>query len=110
MSIDIKSQEAIKKLKLVDLVNDAVERGDKAALEWLKKEANTLKKRTKADGTTYEVKKSIVEIRPRYLEKFLEYKPKGRSSSTASKERKKKEQQKALDDLFAAAFEKLGKK
>lgn len=48
MAIDIKSQEAIKKLKLVDLVNDAVERGDKAALEWLKKEANTLKKRTKA--------------------------------------------------------------
>ncbi len=109
MSIDINNQEAIKKLTLDDLIADAVERKDLEALDWLEKEANTLKKRTKPDGSTYEVKKSIVEIRPVYLKEFLSYKPKGSGSSAAAKERKKKEQQKALDKKFADARALLGK-
>ena len=110
MAIDIKNQEAIKKLTLDDLINDAVERGDSKALDWLEKEANTLKTRTKTDGTKYEVKKSIVEIRPLYLAKFLEYKPKGNRNSELAKKRKKEEQQKKLDNKFAAARAKLAKK
>ena len=109
MAIDIKNQEQIKKLTLDDLINDAVERGDAEALDWLEKEANTKKTRTKADGTKYEVNKSIVEIRPLYLKKFLNYQPKGNRNSNAAKERKKAEQQKKLDNKFAAARAKLAK-
>ncbi len=110
MAIDITNKDAIKKLTLDDLINDAVERGDAEALDWLEKEANTKKTRTRADGTKYEVNKSIVEIRPEYLKKFLNYQPASNRNSTASKERKKQEQKKKLDNKFAEARKKLGKK
>lgn len=109
MAIDINNKEAIKKLTLDDLINNAVERGDAEALNWLEKEANTKKTRTRADGTKYEVNKSIVEIRPEYLKKFLGYESKGRSTSAAAKARKKKEAQEKLNKKFADARAKLGK-
>ena len=110
MAIDITNQEAIKKLTLDDLLNDAVERGDAEAIDWLDKEAHTKKNRTKADGTTYKANKSIVEIRPEYLKKFLEYKPKGNRSSEQAKARKRQEAEKKLNAKFEEARKKLGLK
>ena len=109
MAIDITNQEALKKLTLKDLIADAVERKDKKALEWLKKEANAKKQRAKADGTTYEVNKSIVEIRAAYVKAFLGYQPKGKKSAEAAKARKREKKQKELDDMFADAFAALDK-
>lgn len=109
MAIDINDKEALKKLTLDNLIDDAVERGDIKALDWLEKEANTTKTRKRADGAEYEAKKSIVEIRPEYLKKFLNYK-KTSKSSEESKKRKKDAQQKKLDDKFAKARAKLQKK
>lgn len=110
MPLNISTQEAIKKITLDNLIDDAVERGDIKALDWLEKEANSKKTRTKADGTKYEVNKSIVEIRPNYLKLFLKYQPKGRGTSEAAKARKKQEAQEKLNNKFAAARAKINKK
>lgn len=106
--IDIKTAE-LNKLKLEDLIADAVERKDVAALEWLRNEANSMKERTREDGTKYEVRKSIVEIRPAYLKEFLGYTSKSEASKQKAKAAKKAKAQQALDDKFAAAFAALGK-
>lgn len=104
--IDIKTAE-LNKLTLDDLIKDAVARKDKEALEWLKVEANSMKTRTKEDKTTYEVRKSIVEIRPAYLKKFLGYQSKSEAAKQRAKDAKKAKAQKKIDDAFAAAFAEL---
>ena len=106
--IDINKAE-LNKLKLEDLIADAVERKDVAALEWLQTEANSMKQRTREDGTKYEVRKSIVEIRPAYLKKFLGYTTKSEASKQRAKAAKKAKAQQELDDKFAAAFAQIGK-
>lgn len=105
--IDIATAE-ITKLTLDDLIADAVARKDRAALEWLKEEANKMKKRTKEDGTTYEVRKSIVEIRPAYLKDFLGYQSKSEAAKEKAKAQKKARAQQKIDDAFAAAFAEIG--
>lgn len=110
MAIDITNQEAIKKLTLDDLLADAVERGDIEAIDWLEKEACTKKTRKKEDGTEYLANKSIIEIRPLYLKKFLAYKPKSVRTSEEAKKRKREEKEKKLKDKFAEARAKLTKK
>lgn len=101
--IDMTSAE-VNKLTLDDLIKDALARKDKDALEWLKKEANEMKTRKKEDGTTYEVRKSIVEIRPAYLKKFLKYQSKSEAAKQRAKDAKKAKAQQKIDDAFAAAF------
>ena len=110
MAIDLNNSDVLKKLTLDDLIADAVERKDMAALEWLEKEANTTKERTKQDGTKYEVKKGIVEIRAAYIKKFLGYEPKGKASNAAAKKRAKEKKQKELNDKFKAAREAIKSK
>lgn len=110
MAIDLTKPEEFKKLKIDDLIADAVERNDLEALEWLHTQSNMMKTRTREDGTTYEVRKSIVEIRPNYLKTFLGYKSKGAAAKERAKQAKKDKAQRELDDKFAAAFAKLKKK
>ena len=106
--IDVNTAE-LNKLKIDHLIADAVARNDVSALEWLQAESNSMKTRTREDGTTYEVRKSIVEIRPAYLKKFLGYTSKSEASKARAKAQKKEKAQKILDDKFAQAFAKLGK-
>lgn len=106
--IDVRTAE-LNKLKLEDLIADAVERKDVAALEWLQIEANSMKQRTREDGTKYEVRKSIVEIRPAYLKKFLNYQSKSEATKQKAKAQKKAKAQQELDNKFAAAFAAIGK-
>lgn len=108
MAIDINKPETFKTLKLDDLINDAVERKDREALEWLQAQANEKKPREK-DGQKYEVRKSIVEIRAAYVKKFLGYKTVGAQAKERAKAAKEAKLQKALDDKFAAAFAKVNK-
>lgn len=110
MALDLTSRESINKITLDMLIADAVERNDEEALKWLQTEATTKKERTKADGTKYEVNKSIVEIRPAYIKKFLDYKPKSTLSAEQAKARKQEKKQKELEDKFTKAFAQLGKK
>lgn len=107
MAIDISKIEEFRKLKLEDLIADAVERNDKKALEWLKEESSKKDTRTRTDGTTYEVDKSIVSIRANYLKEFLGYKPASTLSKEAAKARKREKKEKEREELFANAFAKL---
>ena len=104
MAIDLNNLEACRKLTLKDLVADAVERKDKKALAWLKEQSETMVDRTKEDGTTYKVNKSIVSIRAEYFKKFLNYQPKGKISAEQAKQRKREKKAKEVADMFADAF------
>ena len=108
MAIDLTNQEAIRKLNLGDLIADAVERKDMAALKWLKEESARKDTRKKEDGTTYEVDHSIVSIRADYIKKFLGYKPQSTLSKEAAKARKREKREKEREDMFAKAFAELG--
>lgn len=106
--IDISKPDTFKKLTIDELIADAVERKDVKALKWLQKEANSTKERTRDDGTKYEVRKSIVEIRAAYVKEFLGYKSKSEAAKERARQAKKEKSQKQLDDKFAAAFALLG--
>lgn len=107
--IDITKPETYKKAELPDLVADAVERNDEAALKWLETESGKMKERTRSDGTKYMVKKSISEIRPAYLKMFCGYKTKSSVSKENEKARKRKKEEDARKKMFADAFKKLQK-
>ena len=107
--IDISNPDSIKAIKDIQvLINDAAERKDKKALKWLQTEAYSTKTRKREDGTTYEVKKSITEIRAAYIKKFLNYKTKSEASKAKSKQAKKDKEKERLDEAFAKAFAALG--
>lgn len=104
MAIDTTNQEQIRKLTLKDLVADAVERKDKAALRWLEDESGKQVERKKADGTTFLVNQTIVAIRAAYLRQFLGYVPTGNASSAAAREKLKAKKAEERSAMFAEAF------
>jgi len=109
MAIDITNQEAIRKLKWEDLVQDAVERKDKTALRWLEdKSVETKERVNKETGETTTVNLSIVEVRAEYLKKFLAYVPVGKQNAEARKAAEKAKREAKRKSLFAAAFEAIG--
>ena len=105
--IDITTAE-LNKLTLDNLIQDAVARKDVEALNWLKVQANEMKTRTREDGTKYEVRKSIVEIRPAYLKNFLGYQSKSDAAKERAKAQKKAKAQEKIDKAFEDAFAELG--
>ena len=107
MAIDLNNQEQLKKLSLDDLINDAVERKDKKALEWLENESKSMTTRKRKDGTTYEVSKSIIEIRANYLKLFLGYEPKGKKAAAEQRAKKRKEKREQIAKKFEEAYEKI---
>ena len=108
MAIDITNPASFSKLTLENLIADAVERKDTEALNWLKVEANTMKDRTRTDGSTYKVRKSIVEIRAVYVKKFLGYTTESEAAKERARKAKLDKAQKKIDDAFAKAFGDLG--
>lgn len=104
MAIDLSSQEEIQKLKLEDLVADAVERKDEVALNWLQDESSKTVERKRSDGTTFAVDKSILSIRAEYIRKFLNYTPASALSKEEAKARKREKREKARSEMFAQAF------
>ncbi|MGI6173371.1 MAG: hypothetical protein ACOYI8_05660 [Christensenellales bacterium] len=107
MAIDITSKEAIRKLTLKDLVDDAVERKDIEALRYLEDESSRKETKTKADGTTYEANINIIKIRTGYLKKFLNYVPQSELSKDAKSAQQKAKREKEKSDMFATAFKAL---
>ncbi len=108
--IDINDREKIRKLTLEDMVNDAVERNDKKALRWLEDQSKEKTIRTRKDGTTYEVDKTLLAIRAEYLKKYLGYEPLSKKQNNErAKEKARKDKEQKRHDLFAKAFEALSK-
>lgn len=88
----------IQKLKLIDLIADAQERKDRAALEWLKEQAMKQVERKGKNGTVMAYQ-PVNCYRMAYLTKFCGYTKKSTVKLTAEEKRKKK-----LEDMFAKAI------
>lgn len=81
MAIDINDLNAIRKLTLEDLKNDTFERDDEEAFEWLDKaRKETVERHHKKDGSVSVGKRTIQSIRSEYLQRYLNYQPKSKSS------------------------------
>lgn len=89
----------IQKLKLEDLIADAVERKDEAAIAWLKAEAMKMVERKGKDGSAKQMYQPVNMFRIEYLSKFCGYEKKSAVKMTAEQKRKRK-----LDDMFNEAL------
>ena len=78
--IDIKDQAAIRKLTLEDLYDDAIERKDGVAIDWLDEQALMEVERKTKNGEIVKVSKPIISVRMEYLKKFLGYTTPAKSS------------------------------
>lgn len=92
----------IQKLKLTDLINDAVERNDKEAIEWLKSEAMKMVECKSKDGTVTQKYQSVNMFRVEYLTRFCGYEKKAAVKLTAEQKRAK-----MLDSMFNEALAKI---
>ena len=92
----------IQKLKLNDLIEDAVERKDNAAIEWLRTEAKKKIDRKGKDGTITHAYQPVNMFRVEYLTKFCGYQKKEAVRLTAEQKRER-----MLDAMFEEAFAKI---
>ena len=99
--IDIKNVN-IQRLKLTDLIEDAVERNDKEAIEWLRTEAKKKVERKKKNGSVTQVYQPANMFRIEYLTRFCGYEKKPVVKLTAEQKRERK-----LDSMFDEALAKL---
>ena len=80
----------IQKLKLEDLIADAVERKDETAIAWLRTEAMKTIERKGKDGTTKQGYQPVNMYRVEYLTKFCGYQKRNAAKLTAEQKREKK--------------------
>lgn len=80
----------IQKLKLTDLIADAVERKDEAAIAWLRAEANKKIPCKGKDGSVTEKFQPANMFRVEYLTKFCGYEKKETVKLTAEQKRANK--------------------
>lgn len=99
--IDINNMN-IKEITLEDLVNDAIDRKDREALEWLKTESTKEIACKGKNDTTIMKRQPVQKYRTRYLELFCGYKKTDVAKTTAKQKSDKK-----LADMFDAAFAQL---
>ena len=92
----------IQKLKLNDLIEDAVERNDNAAIEWLRAEAKKKVDRKGKDGAVTQAYQPVNMFRVEYLTKFCGYQKKAAVRLTAEQKRER-----MLDAMFEEAFAKI---
>lgn len=92
----------IQKLKLSDLIEDAVERNDSEALAWLREEAKKKVDRKGKDNTVTQVYQPVNMFRIEYLTKFCGYQKKNAIKLTAEQKREK-----MLNSMFDEAFAKI---
>ena len=92
----------IQKLKLEDLVADAVERKDEEAIAWLRTEAMKMVERKGKDNSVKQMYQPVNMFRIEYLTKFCGYEKKAAIKLTAEQKRQRK-----LDDMFNEALAQL---
>lgn len=111
MAIDITKPSSFKDLGIDELIEDAIERGDNKALDWLEEQSIAKKLRRKKNSEeTYEVNMPISEIRANYLKDFLHYKPKSSTSKAKAKAEKDEKRRKEMLDKFASARARMNNK
>lgn len=98
MAININNVN-IQKLKLSDLIEDAKERNDKEALEWLREQAMKKIECKGKDGSTSKKYQPANMFRVEYLTRFCGYKKKEAVKMTAEQKREK-----MLNAMFDEAF------
>lgn len=91
---------------LDDLINDAIERGDIEALNWLDTESGTFVER-KRNNKVIKVRKSISKIRAEYRTTFLDYKADNKKSAEIARQRKAKEEEAKRKAKFEEARKRL---
>ncbi len=101
--------EEYKKVTLIDLINDAIARGDSKALSFLDTESAKKDTRTR-NGQNIKVQHNIATLRADYAKKFLGYKPKSSKSAEQARKRKQQEAEEQRNKLFEEAFKRLGVK
>ena len=102
MALNPNDNAVYNKATIDDLINDAVERGDIEALNWLDKESGTTVER-KRKGQVIKAKKNISQIRAEYRVKFLDYKPNNKVSVNLARERKAQKEEEARKAQFEQA-------
>ena len=96
--IDIKNVN-IQRLKLTDLIEDAVDRNNKEALEWLRTEAKKKVDRKQKDGSVTQVYQPANMFRIEYLTRFCGYEKKVAVKLTPEQKKERR-----LDGMFDKAF------
>ena len=109
MALNPNIGEEYNKVKMPDLIEDAIERGDEKALEWLEAQSIATIERTR-NGKKQTVKKGISAIRAEYARNYLGYKPNNKKSMELAKERKAKKEEEARKAMFADARKRLMEK
>lgn len=99
--IDINNMN-IQKVKLTDLIEDAVERNDPEALAWLRDEAKKKVECKGKNGTVTQKYQPVNMFRIEYLTRFCGYKKKKTVKLTAEQKRER-----MLDSMFNEAFAKM---
>lgn len=92
----------IQKLKLTDLIADAVDRNDAEALNWLRDEAKKKVQCKGKDDSTTEKFQPVNMFRIEYLTRFCGYKKKEVVKLTAEQKRER-----MLNAMFDEAFAKI---
>ena len=80
----------IQKLKLEDLIADAVERKDEEAIAWLRTEAMKIVERKGKDNSVKQMYQPANMFRIEYLTKFCGYEKKSAIKMTAEQKREQK--------------------
>lgn len=106
MALNPNDNAVYNKATMDDLINDAVERADLDALDWLDKQSVATIERTRK-GTKQVVKKGISAIRAEYRVKYLNYKASNKLAMAKAKERKAKKEEEARKAKFEEARKRL---
>lgn len=101
MIIDVNNVN-IQKIKLSDLIEDAIERNNKEALEWLREQAMKKVECKGKDGSVTEKFQPVNMFRIEYMTKFCGYEKKKNVKLTAEQKREL-----MLDSMFNEAFAKI---
>lgn len=91
---------SFRKVTLKDLVDDAVARKDKAALEWLKAESEKKIERKRGEKVSI-VSKPVTGIRSEYAIKFLGFTKKTKNSTATRQQKIEQERKLMFDEAFA---------
>lgn len=92
----------IQKLKLADLISDAVERKDEEALKWLHEQAMKKVEGKDKDGNATEKFQPANMFRVEYLKKFCGYQKRKAEKLTPEQKRER-----MLEGMFGEAFAKI---
>lgn len=97
--------EERKAITLEELIQYCVDTKNVEALKWLKEEDSKRVSKKLPSGSEVMVKRNFNHVKTDFLKQFCGYKTKSEMNATEKRKQKQAEAQRAIDDLFARAFE-----